>query len=194
MTVANKNINLLHWNYFLALESDLADISRFIEFSPANFKTFSIELSHLLLSTASEIDVVAKQLCNIVAPSRQAENIQQYREILNSTYSEMANLSVFLPRYNLQITPWHEWTNEATPQWWSDHNKVKHDRAENFDKANLENVLNALAGLFILLLYFYRQQSNEIRLDPVPSLFSAPRTLVKRDLFLGGYISLHFDE
>jgi len=54
---------LLHWNYFLALESDLERVSRYIEFDKANFKTYSIELAHLLLAASSEVDVVAKTLC-----------------------------------------------------------------------------------------------------------------------------------
>ncbi len=194
MSTSGNDNQILHWNYFLALESDLANISRFIEFSPPNFKTYSIELAHLFLATASEIDVVAKQLCNLVAPVKKADNIGHYREILLSAFPDFANQSVFLPRYGLELVPWSNWLNEATPHWWSDHNQVKHHRADAFNKANLENVLLALSGLFLILLYYYRQQSTKISLDPVPSLFEASRSLVKRDLFLGGHISLHFEE
>jgi len=51
---------LLHWNYFLALEHDLDQASRFIEFSEQNFPVYSIELAHIFLATCSEIDVVQK--------------------------------------------------------------------------------------------------------------------------------------
>ena len=47
-----------HWNYFLAIEKDLEHLSRYIEFSDANLGTYSIELTHLLLSASSEVDVV----------------------------------------------------------------------------------------------------------------------------------------
>jgi hypothetical protein len=52
--------SFIHWNYFLAIESDLENLSRYIEFIDTNFKTYSIELAHLLLASSSEIDVVLK--------------------------------------------------------------------------------------------------------------------------------------
>lgn len=36
----------LHWNYFLALERDLETVSRYVEFTPDNYKIHSIELAH----------------------------------------------------------------------------------------------------------------------------------------------------
>jgi len=63
------SLNKLHCNYFLALEQDLERTSRYIEFCDANLKVFSIELAHLLLAAASEVDVLAKCVCEIVAPT-----------------------------------------------------------------------------------------------------------------------------
>ena len=45
----------LHWNYYIALEQDLAKLSRYIEFAEGNFSTYSIELAHLLLAASSEV-------------------------------------------------------------------------------------------------------------------------------------------
>ena len=56
-----ENISLQHWNYFLALESDLGKLARFVEPTEANFRTFSLEIVRLFLAACSEIDVVAKQ-------------------------------------------------------------------------------------------------------------------------------------
>ena len=58
-----------HWNYFLALEKDLETVSRYIEFCHDNLNTYSIELAHLLLSLASEIDTVAKRTCSLLEPN-----------------------------------------------------------------------------------------------------------------------------
>jgi hypothetical protein len=68
--------NKLHWNYFLALEQDLEAASRYIEFCDANLKVFSIELAHLLLAAASEVDVLAKCICEIVAQADYQSAIQ----------------------------------------------------------------------------------------------------------------------
>lgn len=37
-----------------------------------------------------------------------------------------------------------------TPIWWRAYNKVKHEFSENFEKATLRNVRDALAGAFLL--------------------------------------------
>jgi len=42
-----KSLN--HWNYFLAIESDLEAVSRYIEPCKANFKTYSIEQARILV-------------------------------------------------------------------------------------------------------------------------------------------------
>jgi hypothetical protein len=71
----NEEAKLVHWNYFLAFDSDAEKLSRYIEFTKENEKTYSIELVRLLLSTASEVDVVAKLLCNKVCPSEKAGDV-----------------------------------------------------------------------------------------------------------------------
>ncbi len=35
-------------------------------------------------------------------------------------------------------------------KWWKSYNMIKHDRLDNISEANLENVLSALAALFLL--------------------------------------------
>ena len=72
------NGNFVHWNYYIALEQDLSKVSRFIEFSEANFETYSIELAHLLLAASSEVDVVLKSLCNIKNNQKNHKNINHY--------------------------------------------------------------------------------------------------------------------
>jgi hypothetical protein len=51
--------------------------------------------------------------------------------------------------------------------------KVKHHRNTYFSQASLKNALNAIAGLFILLLFFYRDEAQNARLNPAPVLFHA---------------------
>ena len=90
---------LLHWNYFLALESDLERVSRYIEFDKANFKTYSIELAHLLLAASSEVDVVAKTLCQRIDSKTKLENIDDYKKIIK-------NISGLILRNQLPPKSW----------------------------------------------------------------------------------------
>ena len=183
---------LSHWNYFLALEADLANLSRYVEFTPENYGTYSIEMAHLLLAAASEVDVVLKQLCVVVAPDERADNIEIYRRVLRTLEPSIASVSVSLPRFGLDLTPWTNWQEDKSPGWWVDHNKVKHERGAHFPRANLKNVLNAMSGLFIALIFYYRTQAEVKRLVPAPQLFMAPRDLVNLAHTLGGETGLFY--
>lgn len=183
---------LLHWNYFIALEADLVSLSRFVEFSEDNFGTYSIEMVHLLLASASEVDVVLKQFCAIVAPHEGANNIEAYRKTLLLLEPTIATISVSLPRFGLELTPWTNWREDRSPDWWSDHNKVKHGRGIHFSKANLKNVLNAIGGLFVALIFYYRVQRDIKRLVPVPDIFIAPRDLINLAHSFGGETGLYY--
>lgn len=148
--------SLLHWNYFLALESDLEDVSRFIEFSKNNFRTYSIELAHLLLASSSEVDVLAKGICKLINPRSEAKNINQYKNEIVEHFPDVHLERVFVPRYGLNFRPWSNWEKNEPPRWWTSYNKVKHERNDHFDDANLKNTLNAMGGLLIAVFYFYK--------------------------------------
>jgi hypothetical protein len=150
--------SLIHWNYFLALERDLETTSRYIEFIEANFKTYSIELAHLLLASSSEIDVVIKSLCALIAPGEKRENIDDYRNIIKSHLPEFIDESIFINRYGISLKPWDNWLGEVNPNWWRSYNKVKHERDIYFDQANLENVIRSMGALLITNYHFYKKQ------------------------------------
>jgi hypothetical protein len=80
-------------------------------------------------------------------------------------------MKILIPRYGLELIPWDKWKNDKSPDWWSDHNGVKHQRDINFEKANLINTLNSISGLFCLLLYYYKDEAENGALIPNPNLF-----------------------
>jgi hypothetical protein len=157
MAIEEKE-SLLHWNYFLAIESDLEKVSRFIEFTKENFGVYSIELAHLLLASASEVDVVAKGICRFLKEGNRARSINGYRTTITNYLPLFVQEEVFVPRYNLTLQPWSNWirAENKNPLWWRSYNQVKHQRHEHFKKANLKNVLNAVGGLLITVFYFYK--------------------------------------
>lgn len=164
----------LHWNYFLALERDLEGTSRYIEFCGPNLKVFSIELAHLLLAAASEVDVLAKCICQIIAPKSPRKDINDYRTnitneenqririlttdlVPNPAYAtKMSGLEIRIPRYGLAFTPWENWARGKNPDWWHSYNHVKHERDQYFHEATLQNAINALGALLIMNYYYYR--------------------------------------
>lgn len=170
---------LIHWNYFLALDSDAEKLSRYIEFTKNNADAYSIEMVRLLLSAASEVDVVAKLLCSKMDPSKKAKDIDDYRTILNQKLPKIGDMKILIPRYGCTLTPWQNWKTNKNPNWWSDHNAVKHQRDINFQKANLKNTLNSIAGLFCLLLYYYKDEAENCELIPEPNLFYVSHEFIR---------------
>jgi hypothetical protein len=147
----------LHWNYYLALERDMEQLSRYVELCEANLSVYSIELAHLLFAAASEVDVVTKALCELLDPGQPRNNIEDYRAIISARLPKFAQETVYVPRYGLSLQPWESWSRTSNPLWWRGYNEVKHRRDEHFNKANLNNALNALAGLLVAVFYYYWQ-------------------------------------
>jgi len=160
----------VHWNYFLAIEEDIADLTRWIEFHESNFKCFSIQLARVLMVASAEADVIAKKLADNIKPESGAKNIRDYQKIIMDAYPEFNTHTVEIPRYGLSFTPWSDWElPDTSPSLWLANNKVKHDRSNCFDQASLENVLNSVAGLFVLIAIYYQRQTSSV--TPAPSLF-----------------------
>lgn len=164
---------LRHWNYFLALDDDVARLSRYLELTNANFEAYSLELARILFAAASEVDVVAKMTCEQLDAASNATNINQYREKIVGNQALLTETRVHIPRYGLTLDPWERWRTGSNPLWWEAYNNVKHHRHTHFSEANLKNALNAVAGLFVLLLFFHQDEAEEGLLTPDPGLFQA---------------------
>ena len=95
-------------------------------------------------------------------------------------------------RYNLKFTPWDEWHNNESPSWWRFYNKIKHERHQYYEEANLENVLNAMAGLFLLVLHYYRNEPEYKFIEQPPSIFNPPSDIASIYLTLAGRPVLFF--
>jgi len=165
--IENEGKPFVYWNYFIALEEDLVTASRYIEFSNViedgkeknNEKTFSVELAKLLLSACSEVDVVLKELCKLYDPNFDSDrpNIDDYRRTVIQHNPEFSNEKVYLRRHSRILNPWVNWENDKNPFWWTGYNDVKHHRADKFSKAKLNFVLNAMAGLLIVVFFYYKE-------------------------------------
>jgi len=158
MTIAHTPVEP-HLTYFQCLESDIEALSRWIEFSTKNEGVYSIELARLLMTAAAEVDVVAKHVCATIDQNADAQSINAYQAVLCQAIPTLPDTQVEMPRYGLVLRPWSNWQQPASPpDWWQGNNKVKHHRADHFEEASLKNVLNASAGLLVLLLLYFKSQ------------------------------------
>lgn len=180
-----------YWNYFLELEEQLIGTKRFVDFDRENRKTFSIEYLKLLQATCSEIDVVAKMMAekfDVAFKNVDNKNIQKWGLVIQKSFPAIGTVSVLFNN-DYTVIPWENWEYEthlnskgnmcyrlkqgkSTPSWWTAYNKVKHERTSpykngktNYVRASLENLVAAMAGLFVLESMFIQylvKEQNEI--------------------------------
>jgi hypothetical protein len=104
-----------HWTLFQVIDEDLLAFSRQVEFADANFKTYSVALTRLYLSICSEIDVVAKLICQREQLSLPKENMDEYRKALAAKYPNLSKLNITIRPMARQILPWEEWDQNRNP-------------------------------------------------------------------------------
>src|SRR4028118_1289829 len=165
--------NYHYWQYFLSLETDLITTSRYIEFNGVNDssvknndETFSTELLRIFLTACAECENILK----IILARHDITNPGNILGIQTSimgirTYRELPNQIITCEAYNLKFTPWKAWnSDENSPQWWQDHNAVKHGRANdtnsNYHLANVFNTLSSVAALMCLLFEYYKKRQD----------------------------------
>lgn len=167
-------MSIKYWEYFLSLESDLERCTRFVEFTPANYATYSNEFAKIIMSASAEFENVAKDLSNLIIPGSDPGSINAIHPIIFGAYPKFGTVEVSIPRYKITLKPWEHWTATASPDWWSKgYNKIKHSRTVSFEKANLCNAIYSMAGLFSAILYCHHKETGkiDINFERSPTLF-----------------------
>lgn len=177
-----------HWLYFIALEKELIESIPYVEIGDGNEKAFSTEYGKILFAACSEIDVLGKLICKRVISSSKADNIDEYSDEILVVYSKICSVEISVPRYEILLKPWNGWSRGNSPAWWTAYNKVKHERNMHYKKGNQENAIASLAGLFVLLMYYYYTEIRTGNFYPAPELFNYdgmyPDTVVCEGTFL----------
>lgn len=166
-----------YWKQFLLMEKELRKTDLYTTISRDNFETYSDNYLKILLQIGSEVDVVAKVLCREINSSSTADTIVGYRSELLTAFPEIEQVTVRCK--DIDIKPWDGWSNDS-PVWWKVYNGVKHNREkietygnlprENYKFANLENVIKAMAALYLLEIYLFTKITDaSLHLDtPIP--------------------------
>lgn len=123
----DEKLPLTHWSYFLALEADLKIISRYVELHESNYETFSIGLTQLFMAACSEIDVVFKQICDLLT-GKKLENMGAYTKASIEKLSFLSTKVISIPIYGIAFMPFKNWKVDSKLSWWEAYNEVKHNR------------------------------------------------------------------
>lgn len=141
-----------YWRMFLMLEKEFVKTLDYVELNTNNYTTTSIIFSKLLLSIGAEIDNIFRECTKLSGRS----DIKYYYKVIINKYPTIIDQTVNVKNTNIVLKPYAGW-NESQPSksliFWQKYNELKHDRILNAQNASLKNVLNALAGLFIIEMY-----------------------------------------
>jgi hypothetical protein len=146
---------------FLIIQKDLEQLFEYVEPGKEGIKTYSYRIHQLLMRTCIEVEANFKAILNenIFTPAvdrfgNPILNMTIYKKV--DVTHHLSSYAVILPIWNGPdriIKPFRSWRTKAggSPEWYKAYNASKHDRHESFKKANLQNLLDAVAGLLVLI-------------------------------------------
>lgn len=196
-----------HWEYYLVLEKDLLKTEPYVSFelgdnylydsnsveNPENSLTFSNEYIKQYQAICSEVDVILKSICKELEDAS-SRDMPAYTNTILTNWNSIKTQKVKMKTIELQ--PFLNWEKEPSykePDWWQPYNRIKHERLLNYREANLKNVVNALAGLYVLENYFVKfigDRDHEIDVpNDVSKLFEmidyeTKNTVIGKDSYL----------
>jgi len=149
---------------FELLKKDLKTIFEYIEPVGNNFRAFSHRLFELLLRACMENEA---NCINIII-----QNTASLGEINILRYSDLEG-PMKLSEYKVkcqwidypEFSPFESFAiserNKRSPLWYRDYNAVKHNRVDNFEKATLDNVIQAIGAVYVILSAQYAPWFDE---------------------------------
>jgi hypothetical protein len=141
------------------IQTDLTKLFEYVEPSNESLLTYSYRIHELLMRTCIEIEANFKAILteNIYSPTvnrfeKPIYNMSVYK-MVNITH-HLSAYEVILPIWNgssNKFKPFDAWTSGGSLLWYEAYNASKHDRHEQFKKANFQNLLGAVCGLLVIL-------------------------------------------
>ena len=180
----------MFWPIYTQLEKEFKEISYYITIDKKQLKTYSIKISDLILRVVSECENISSELCKLEKIKFKDKKghiktsiyFNEYIDKLNEIFKLENKLinpiyeNIAKDAFICKLEPFKKTYKKVNGKdkkilpWYYSYNKIKHDRIRNFKEANLENLINGLAALFLLNIYyldkvFYSESSYE--LDPI---------------------------
>jgi hypothetical protein len=138
---------------FLLIQKDLLELFDFVEPSDKNLNCFSYRIHELHTRTCIEIEANCKAILTENGYAKSGNlNMPDYKK-LNATHR--------LSSYEIKLPLWHgtrgtrapflPWGSDGGLPWYQAYNETKHDRHQQFEQANFDNLLSAVSGLVAVL-------------------------------------------
>ena len=148
---------------FLAMDGDFVQTFRYVEPVRENLNTYSVEFMRLLQTACTGIDstfrlwyrYIAAEESKFTLPRASADDLKfaDYLPLLDVLQIDATRDLLLERNPKIAVAPFREWKSRAAiPQWWTAHNKTKHELNDvTFKGATLAHALDALGGFYLAL-------------------------------------------
>lgn len=169
-------------NAAASLYQELESVFRYMEPAEQNLKAYGHKLRELLILACTEVEANWRGI--LIENTASPDNSRQYKTTDYFKLKEPLRLGAWkiaLKSYSKApccrpFSNWHKDKPTKTLEWYDAYNSVKHDRETMFPKATLLSVINALAGIHVLL---EAQWGPDIH-DPLKGGVSSPFKTIER--------------
>ena len=150
------------WRQYNLCEKDLINTADYVTICKQNYSSFSNRYQQIFFGICSELDAISNEIYGEEKlknfPSRMSAIFEKCPDIRNK------RVTTRFPYETINLVPFANFSkddigNDKSASWWQHYNDLKHNRVENngsgrfnYQNANLENTLSALAALYILNL------------------------------------------
>jgi len=146
---------LNYWKYFLSIEEELINTSKYVEFDNDNMRVFSTEFTKIILTASSEVDVLLAEISKLYGLTKKKPNFKDHFNIINKHVISLMSENVYLKNYGLIVSPFADWNDSEELAWHKSYNKLKHKRGTHYKEGNLENALLSVGALFTTSIHYY---------------------------------------
>lgn len=162
-----------HWNYFRALAERLDETRNYVyhgfqedengKFHQIHADVYSDNFKQIIVLAAAEFEVICKALCK--ERKRSVKGINAISKAVLEEFPKITETEIAVLFWG--GTPLQEWAidengNAKGLKWWHAYNSLKHDRADSYKEATLENAVLSVSALYILNLYLMYESFHSL--------------------------------
>lgn len=189
---------------FGIIQEDILKLFEFIEPADANLSTYSFRIHELFMRICIEIEtnfkaILRENTYNPIFKSGKKQGEIRPENLWNIKDFQLVNKTHHLDNYGVEFpfwkgsqntkSPFLAWSTNAPITWYQSYNMCKHDRINNFHLANFNNLMEAYAGLFVILSSQFRTESFS---TGTTSLGVNIDSYYSGNFGLGGFLMINF--
>ncbi|EKY17589.1 hypothetical protein [Capnocytophaga sp. oral taxon 326] len=157
----------IFWNIYKNIERELIEISNIIHIDDNQLSIYSPKITELLIRTVVEVEAISKELYFENGGDKENDNqlffdtdcidfLEKKWLLSKKKVIVSASNFYFNDENNKVLTPLKKANKRgsSSSKWLIAYQAVKHNRNNSLSKGNLKNLIEALAGLYVLNIYY----------------------------------------